>query len=144
MIYGRDALVFRNLSDAGTAIAPVRDEVKSIRVNKLRLLREIFGGPIQLLPRDEALPLIAQVNEVLRQEVHRPRDDRGLPGGVLALPQELTPIVVADLHAQVDNLLTVLSQNAFLDALEAGSAALVILGDAVHCEVCLLYTSRCV
>jgi hypothetical protein len=36
--------------------------------------------------------------------------------------------------AQVDNLLTVLSQNAFLDAIEEGSAALVILGDAVHCE----------
>lgn len=33
------------------------------------------------------------------------------------LPQRLTPILVADLHAQVDNLLTVLSQNAFLDAL---------------------------
>ena len=30
--------------------------------------------------------------------------------------------------------MTVLSQNAFLDALEDGSAALIILGDAVHCE----------
>jgi hypothetical protein len=47
----------------------------------------------------------------------------------------LTPILVADMHAQIDNLLTVLSQNAFLDALEEGSAALVILGDAVHSEV---------
>ena len=135
VIYGRDALVFRNLSDAGTAIAPVRDEVKSIRASKFVQLREIFGGPIQLLAKDEALQLIARVNEVLHQEVYRATDARGLPGGVLALPKELTPIVVADMHAQVDNLLTVLSQNAFLEALEAGSAALVILGDAVHCEV---------
>jgi hypothetical protein len=39
------------------------------------------------------------------------------------------------MHAQIDNLLTVLSQNAFLDALDEGTAALVILGDAVHSEV---------
>lgn len=58
-----------------------------------------------------------------------------MPGGLLLLPQRLTPILVADMHAQIDNLLTVLSQNAFLDALDQGTAALVILGDAVHCEV---------
>jgi len=44
-------------------------------------------------------------------------------------------VLVADMHAQVDNLLTVLSQNAFLAALEDGQAALIILGDAVHCEL---------
>jgi hypothetical protein len=58
-----------------------------------------------------------------------------LPGGLLVLPEALTPILVADMHAQIDNLLTVLSQNAFLDALDEGTAALVILGDAVHSEV---------
>jgi hypothetical protein len=51
------------------------------------------------------------------------------------LPRGLIPIVIADMHAQIDNLLTVLTQNAFLEALEDGTAALVILGDAVHCEV---------
>ena len=51
------------------------------------------------------------------------------------LPQALTPIVIGDLHARIDNFLTALTQNAFLDALEEGSAALVILGDAVHSEV---------
>ncbi len=135
VIYGRDALVFRNLSDAGTAIAPMLDEVKSIRMSKLRRLRDIFGGPIEALARDEALALIEAVIRLLRDEVYRPRDDRGLPGGLLILPPTVTPILVADLHAQVDNLLTVLSQNAFLEALEDGSAVLVILGDAVHSEV---------
>jgi len=135
VIYGRDALVFRNLSDAGTAIAPMLDEVTSLRMSKLRRLRDIFGGPLELLPRDEALLLIEAVNLLLHEEIYRPRDSRGLPGGLLELPHTVTPILVADLHAQVDNLLTVLSQNAFLEAIEEGSAVLVILGDAVHSEV---------
>lgn len=135
IIYGRDALVFRNLSDAGTAIAPVIDDVGLIRLTRLRRLREIFGGPVVALPRDEALRLIEQVNRLMHGEVYRSTDERGLPGGLLALPRSAIPVVVADLHAQVDNLLTVLAQNAVLDMLEEGCAALVILGDAVHCEL---------
>ena len=135
VIYGRDGLVFRNLSDAGTSIGPAVAEAGWARESKLRRLREIFGGPIELLPREEALQLIEEVNRALHTEAHRALDDRGLPGGLLVLPQTITPILVADMHAQIDNLLTVLSQNAFLDALDEGSAALVILGDAVHCEL---------
>lgn len=135
VIHGRDALVFRNLSNAGTAIGPAVTEVSRVREQRLHRLRQIFGGPLELLPADKALKLIDEVNLVLQDEVYRPRNDQGLPGGLLMLPAALTPILVADLHAQVDNLLTVLSQNAFLDALEEGSAVLVILGDAVHSEV---------
>ena len=135
LIYGRDELIFRNLSDAGTAIAPVIDNVGLSRIGRLRRLREIIGGPIELLPRDDALRLIEQVNRLMRSEAYRSTDERGLPGGLIALPRSMTPVIVADLHAQVDNLLTVLAQNAFLDALEEGCAALVILGDAVHCEL---------
>jgi hypothetical protein len=134
VIHGRDALVFRNLSDAGAAIGPAFREARWIPENRFRRLREIFGGPIELLPKDEALQLIEEVNRLLQQELSS-EDDRGMPGGLLMLPRKLTPILVADLHAQIDNLLTVLSQNAFLDALEEGTAALVILGDAVHSEV---------
>ncbi|WP_299157930.1 metallophosphoesterase [Accumulibacter sp.] len=166
LIHGRDGLVFRNLSDAGTTIAPIVEEPKvirlkrlrrlrkrsrlvdqgipiapmldkarALRMNRLQRLRKIFGGPIRLVPRDQALALIEKVNRLMHNEVYRPRDDRGLPGGLLVLPRELIPIVLADMHAQVDNLLTVLTQNAFLEALEDGTAALIILGDAVHCEV---------
>lgn len=166
LIHGRDGLVFRNLSDAGTTIAPIveqpkvirlkrlrrlrkrsrlvdqgipiapmLDKARALRMNRLQRLRTIFGGPITLVPRDEALVLINEVNRLMQNEVYRPRDDRGLPGGLLVLPRGLIPIVIADMHAQIDNLLTVLTQNAFLEALEDGTGALVILGDAVHCEV---------
>jgi hypothetical protein len=129
-----DAVVFEDKSSAGTCISPALNEEKTDRLDCLRRIREIFGGPLEPLPADEALALIEQVNRVMEQEVYRPRDHRGLPGGLLRLPDELTPIVVADLHAQVDNLLVILSHNGFLGALERGEACLVILGDAVHSE----------
>ncbi|KFB66558.1 MAG: Calcineurin-like phosphoesterase [Candidatus Accumulibacter vicinus] len=135
VIHGRDALVFRNLSDAGTRIGPVPAEDGWLRERLWRRLREIFGGPIAPLPRDEAMQLIDNVNRLLQKEIYRPIDERGLPGGLLLLPSKLTPIIVADMHAQIDNLLTILSQNTFLDALEQGTAVLVIIGDAVHSEI---------
>lgn len=134
IIQGPESLVFRNLGDAGSTIGRFASDVRGTREGSYRRLREIFGGPIEPLPADAALVLIEQVIGVMQHEAYRPRSDWGLPGGLVVLPGSLTPIVVADLHAQIDNLLTVLSQNAFLDALEDGSAALIILGDAVHCE----------
>lgn len=135
VIHSRDALVFRNLSDAGTAIGPAVADVTAARGSRFRRLRQILGGPIGLMPAADALALLQAVNELTRQDPYRPRSDLGTPGGLVLLPRSLTPILVADMHGQVDNLLTVLSQNAFLDALEEGSAALIILGDAVHSEV---------
>ena len=125
------------IPDPSPCIAPLLQDKKVRRVidwrhNKLRRLKEIFGDPIALLPPDEAIALLQEVNEILEREKYRPRDKDGRPGGVVALPDESTVIIVGDLHARVDNLLAVLSQNNFLEALEAGHATLVILGDGVH------------
>jgi hypothetical protein len=125
------------IPDPSPSIAPLLQDKKVRRVvdwrqNKLRRLREIFGNPIALLPPDEAIALLREVNEILEREKYRPRDKDGRPGGVVALPDESTVIIVGDLHARVDNLLVALSQNNFLEALEAGRATLVILGDGVH------------
>jgi hypothetical protein len=134
------SLIFQSLvPDPGPSIAPlIQDKkVKQVvnwRQTKLRRLREILGNPIALLPPDEALELLQEVNEILEHEEHRPRDKEGRPGGVVALPDESTTVIVGDLHARVDNLLVVLSQNNFLEALDAGRATLVIIGDAVHPE----------
>ena len=129
-----DAVVFEDKTSAGTCLSPGLNEEKTDRLACLRRVRDIFGGPLKLLPADEALALIGEVNQLMEQEALRPRDSRGLPGGLLRLPAEPTPIVVADLHAQVDNLLVILSHNGFLHALEKGEACMVILGDAVHSE----------
>ncbi len=45
-----------------------------------------------------------------------------------------SPVIVGDLHAQVDNLLKILSENCLLDCLRLKTATLVILGDAIHSE----------
>ncbi|RWX44795.1 Calcineurin-like phosphoesterase [Candidatus Electrothrix aarhusensis] len=47
----------------------------------------------------------------------------------------MAPIIVGDLHAQVNNLLKIITENRFLAGLEADTASLIILGDAVHSEV---------
>ncbi len=104
----------------------------SRREDCLRLVRQAFGGTLQILSPSEALETVRKVNRVLEQSPNRPRDDRGHPGALVELAADLVPILVGDLHGNVDNLLKVLSENRFLAGLETGSASLILLGDAVH------------
>jgi hypothetical protein len=134
LFHDGDAVVFSDLTPAGTCISPLLNEEKGKRLARLQRVREIFGGPLAPLPKEEALALIREVIEVMEQEAYRPRDERGLPGGLLQLPEDLAPILLADMHARIDNLLVILSQNGYLEALERGDACLVVLGDAVHSE----------
>ena len=135
-----DALVFRDpISELGTYVSVLGNEEKASRItarrtNALLRIREIFGGPLEPLSPAAALDTLRQVNKHLRNDAWRRKDSFGNPGGVVELPGQLTPIVVGDLHAQLDNLLMILSENAFMESLENGSAALIILGDAVHPE----------
>jgi hypothetical protein len=104
------------------------------RVKNLKRVREIFGGPIELLEPDEALTALDLLYDALCNEAYRPKDSQNGPGGLLDLPAEPTPIVVGDIHAQLDNLLKILSLEGYLDAMERGEAYLLFLGDTVHRE----------
>ena len=134
-------LVFRDHStDSGTCVIPMieagqRDGLREQRLENLRHLRRLIGGPLRLLPAVDALNTLREVNEVLAGEKFRLRTADGKPGAVLKLPGKLTPILVADLHTKIDNLLNILSQSGFIDALAAGNACLLIIGDAPHSEV---------
>ncbi len=136
-----DALIFKDLhTDSGTHVSAMsnprdRQRLAQRRQEKLARLRELYGGPLRPLPPLEALANLKQVNRILANEPRRPRDSRNRPGGLLILPDDQTPIIIGDLHAQVDNLIKILSENSFLDALENGKAYLLILGDSVHSEV---------
>ena len=136
-----DGLIFRKLvSDAEIEIQSLDDDriIEAHRVRRterLGTIREIFGGPIELLSPTVALATLQQANQILGEESYRPLDDRGKPGGLLELPDSLVPIIIGDLHAQVNNLLTLLSQNQFMEALIKQEAVLIILGDAVHSEM---------
>lgn len=135
-----DALVFRDpISELGTYVTlidhqPRKTQLDGQRAQSLLQVKEIFGGPLQPLSAEAALQTITEVNQLLEHDARRAQDDFGNPGAVVALPEQLTPIVLGDLHAEVDNLLKILSENSFLESLQEGTAALVILGDAVHSE----------
>ncbi|MCU7906405.1 MAG: metallophosphoesterase [Candidatus Thiodiazotropha sp. (ex Epidulcina cf. delphinae)] len=133
-------LIFRDYSPrSGSCISPMLKDKKMVKVatwrgKKLKRLLKIFGGEITTLAEKEALSLLRDVNRVLADEAFREKDESSNPGGVIRLPDTMTPFIIGDLHGKVDNLLVVLSQNGFLEALEQGTACLVMLGDAVHCE----------
>lgn len=133
-------LIFKNHAPkTGSCIAPLLKDKKVHRLVDWRLakaqsLRKLYGGNIKLLDPDSALTLIRKVNLILENEAHRPKDRAGRPGGVVKLPSGSVSCIVGDLHAKADNLLVILSQNGYLDALAEGKAFLIILGDAVHPE----------
>ncbi|MBF0584721.1 MAG: metallophosphoesterase [Magnetococcales bacterium] len=141
IVHGEDSFVFKDLTeDAGSYIAPLGGELEeeklvSQRMSRLARVRDIYGGPIELLARQEALDLLRQVNRLLEQGASRPLDDRGKPGGLVLPPAELSPLIIGDLHGQVGNLIKILSENHFLESLENGKICLILLGDAVHSEV---------
>jgi len=110
------------------------NRIRTERRHALRRIGAIYGDMLECLAPDAALALLSRVNRLLEREPYRDRAGDGAPGGIVELPADKTPIVIGDLHGQVDNLLNVLCQNAFLDSLEQEQAALVILGDAVHPE----------
>jgi len=138
--YKGPSLVFKDpISELGTYLSLLEHEqggalLESGRRERLEKIREIYGQDFEPLGKDDALEQIREVNRLLRQDPFRAGDSEGNPGGLLELPPDLTPILVGDLHAQVDNLLTLLTENNFLEALEQGDAALIFLGDAVHNE----------
>jgi len=112
-----------------------RERMQTTRYNSIRQLQNMFGRPLNKLPRAKALETLKEVNSILLKEPHRPLDLEGLPGGLVELPAKSTPVIVGDLHAQIDNLLIVLSKNCLLDCLRLKTATLIILGDAVHSEI---------
>ncbi len=138
---GRDGLLFKGLDpESATTLSPLREkktsnQIRNRRMENLREIRRIYAGPVEPLAPDDALATLEAVNGILEEEVYRQTDTRDCPGGVLNLPKKMVPVIVGDLHARVDNLLTLLSQNEFLEAMNDGKAALIFLGDAVHSEV---------
>ncbi len=135
------SLIFQNgAPSSGTCVTPLlkgkeRKRLSRQRRESLQRVRDWFGGSIRALPPDEALATLRQVNTLMLREAYRLEGTKDRTGAILRLPEEATPVLVADLHAKTDNLLTVLSQGGVIDALERGEAYLLILGDAVHSEV---------
>lgn len=134
------ALIFRDpISELGTYLSIIPEEQDSLRretrrERSLKRIGEIYGGPLEQLSPEAALDSLKEVNQRLKTDSYRKQDSLGNAGSVVELPSHLTPILVGDLHAQIDNLLKILSENSFLECMERDEAALILLGDAVHPE----------
>ncbi len=135
-----DALVFKDpISELGTYVSVLDGEPGDGRIldrrrQSLEQVVEIFGGALEPLSTEVALTVIDRVNHLLRDAPYRPKDADGNAGSLVELPANLTPVVVGDLHARLDNLLKILSENGLMDGLERGDTALILLGDEVHPE----------
>lgn len=136
-VHEGDVLSFRDtISELGTYLSLVDDpiDLSVLRRQALSWITEAYGGSLRPLSPERALALIQAVNRQLAEDTLRGRDSDDTPGGLLQLPADLRPVLLGDLHGQVDNLLTILSRNAYLRELQSGTAALVLLGDAVHSD----------
>ncbi len=132
-----DELLLQNHSDDTRvkvkALSPDRiARLVKRRVAILQRLQRMIQAPIGVSDPATALVLLQNVNQLLEKEAHRPTDRRGMPGGLVSLPERLTPALIGNLHAKVDNLLCILSRGGILHGLQEGWACLVFLGDAIH------------
>ncbi|MCF7984874.1 MAG: metallophosphoesterase [Thiohalocapsa sp.] len=127
----------RKSSKRDACVAPVKDKdlidrMVRWRKRKIERLAKLLGSPIECPSRSEGLALLEQVIALMGREPYRPQARDGRPGSLLQLPGRPAPIFVGDLHARIDNLLVILTQNGFLESLQDGSGMLILVGDAVH------------
>ena len=113
----------------------IRERLSTNRYSAVTAIRSIYGGNLVMLPVREALESIRAVNAILIDESFRERLPSGEAGALLEIPEEQTLIIIGDLHANIDNLLKILTENCLLGQLAAGTATVIILGDAVHCDI---------
>ena len=107
-------------------------DVWAVRQKNLLRLPEILGHALAQFDDEHALGIARNVNELLASEAYREPNDKGMPGGIINLPNEMTVVIMGDIHARVENLLCVITEGGLLTALERGEACLVFLGDLIH------------
>lgn len=126
-------------SATGTTVVPLGEDAEINRLEtdrreRLDRIAGLLGGIPPQYDRTTATRVLKEAIGAFERDPWRPADSRGRPGGLVELPTDVIPVIVGDLHANLDNLLIVMSEGRFLDALEGGKAAFVLLGDAVHPE----------
>lgn len=76
--------------------------------------------------------LVRYVIDCINNLPGRLPDDEGKPGGLVLFPQNKKPIIIGDLHANVENLQKILDHSTNRKDLEKGEAACIFLGDILH------------
>jgi len=76
--------------------------------------------------------LVRYVIDCINNLPGRLADDEGKPGGLVLFPQDKKPIIIGDLHANVENLQKILDHGTNREDLEKKEAACIFLGDILH------------
>lgn len=109
-----------------------KEHFLKLRENRLRRIKTIFGGPIEILSKKKAFKLIRKVNTIMDDEVYRPLNNDYNPGGIIEIPAGKPLFIIGDLHGKPDNLISALTYSSLLESLERNRAILLIIGDAAH------------
>lgn len=80
----------------------------------------------------EGLPLVERAIEIAESDPCRLRDSEGRPGGLIELSGTARPIIIGDLHANLENLNLILDHGKNREDLENFRAYCIIVGDIVH------------
>ncbi len=120
--------------DRQTEISSLESSIPVWEARRKNLMRlpDVLGFPLTQLDDKRALEVIHEVNAIVAAEGYRDLDDEGAPGGIIRFPDDMTVVILGDIHARAENLLRVLTEGGMLAALERDKACLVFLGDLVH------------
>jgi hypothetical protein len=80
----------------------------------------------------EGLALVERAIEVVESDPCRIRDSDGRPGGLIELKKGVRPIIVGDLHANLENLNRIMDDGTNRADLDARTAVCIIVGDIEH------------
>jgi hypothetical protein len=80
----------------------------------------------------EGVALIERAIEVVESDPYRVRTADGSPGGLIELPKKKRPIIIGDLHANLENLNRILDDGNNRADLVDGKAICIIVGDIEH------------
>ncbi|PID76507.1 MAG: serine/threonine protein phosphatase, partial [Deltaproteobacteria bacterium] len=95
-----------------------REQLENRRYNSLMTIRRLLGYPGRMMAEKQALSLLEKTVKVLENEVYRQLDNSGMPGGLLELPDQPVPVIIGDLHGQINNLLKILSEENLIEMIE--------------------------
>jgi hypothetical protein len=131
-------LSFRKIGGRGHAtVEPVSDDARLLyheRSEGVQRWEKIVGDLGSGLNRKDALALLKEINRIKTTASSRPGGDSTETETILRFPTEKAVVLIGDLHANVDNLLTILVENDLYHGLVEDRVALLFLGDLAHSE----------
>ncbi|MDA8411972.1 MAG: metallophosphoesterase [Treponema sp.] len=83
-------------------------------------------------PAPMGVALVDKASEICGAWPGRLLDTQGGPGGLIEFPPGLRPIIIGDLHANLDNLIAIIDHGKNREDFDEERAALVFVGDSVH------------